>query len=420
MSTLRRQVARAFKPLLVPSRYKAAHGGRGSGKSHTFAENAIQKHIEQPGCRGVCIREVQKDLKESAKLLLEDKIKRFDLGADFRAVQSEIRTPGDGLIIFRGMNEFNADSIKSLEGFDWAWVEEGHTLTARSWELLRPTMRKPGSEIWASWNPRHASDPIDAFFRGPTPPENAVIIRANYTDNPWFPPELEEERAYDERIYPARYSHIWEGEYEPQAAGALWDRLTIHQNRRAEAPALTRILVGIDPPVSAEAGSDECGIIVGGIGEDGRGYILEDASMPAAQPEEWAKKAVACYDYYEADAIVAEVNQGGEMVRAVIQAERKGIPVIQVRATRGKHVRAEPISSLYKLGKVSHVGAYPQLEGQLCLFTAAGYEGEGSPDRADAAVWVFTELFPKLTRKTDAGKQRNPQANRAYSPHRWR
>src|SRR3546814_3474846 len=108
------------------------------------------------------------------------------------------------------------------------------------------------------------------------------------------------------------------------------------------------------------------------------------------------------------------------MVRAGIQAERKGVPVIQVRATRGKHVRAEPISSLYKLGKISHVGAFPQLEGQLCLFTAAGYEGEGSPDRADAAVWVFAELFPNLTRRTDAGQQRNPQANRAYRPHRWR
>jgi phage terminase large subunit-like protein len=260
---------------------------------------------------------------------------------------------------------------------------------------------------------------VDAFFRGPNPPDSAIVIRANYCDNPFFPAELEEERLYDQRIYPARYGHIWEGEYEPQAVGALWDRLTIHENRRAEAPPLTRILVGIDPPVSAEVGSDECGIIVCAVGEDGRGYVLEDTSMAAAQPEAWAKRAIACYDHFEADAIVAEVNQGGEMVRAVIQAERKGVPVIQVRATRGKHVRAEPISALYKLGKISHVGAFPQLESQLCLFTAAGYEGEGSPDRADAMVWCFTELFPKLTRRTN-DKAKRPQANRAYSPHRWR
>lgn len=333
--------------------------------------------------------------------------------------EREIKAPGDGLIIFRGMNDFNAESIKSLEGFDWAWVEEAHTLTSRSLELLRPTLRKPGSEIWSSWNPRHASDPIDALLRGPNPPDNAVIVRANYNDNPFFPNELEEERQYDLRVNPARYAHIWEGEYEPQAVGALWDRLTIHQNRRSEAPGLTRVLVGIDPPISAEEGSNECGIVVGAAGEDGRGYVLEDASLGAAQPEAWAARALACYDHFEADAIVAETNQGGEMVRAVIHAQRPGVPVIQVKATRGKHVRAEPIAALYKLGKVSHVGAFPQLEAQMCLFTPAGYEGEGSPDRADAMVWVMTELFPKLTRRTNA-KGSRPQANRDYRPHRWR
>lgn len=375
--------------------------------------------MRNPGTRVVCVREVQRDLKESAKLLIEDKIGKFQVSG-FRPIESEIRTPGGGLIIFRGMNNYSAESIKSLEGFDIAWVEEAHTLTERSLEMLRPTIRKDGSELWFSWNPRHASDPVDALLRGETPPPDAIVVRANYTDNPWFPKGLEVDRAYDEANNPARYSHIWLGEYEPQAVGAIWDRLTIHRNRRAEAPKLTRILVSIDPPISSEPGSDEAGIVVTALGEDGRGYVLDDCSGKGA-PKEWAEKAIAAYDLYEADAIVAEVNQGGDMVAHVIRSVRPHVRVIEVRATRGKHIRAEPISSLYTLDRISHVGAFPKLEAQMCLMTAAGYEGEGSPDRADAMVWGFTELFPRLTRRT-LPKDRPPpkMANSRYSPHRWR
>jgi phage terminase large subunit-like protein len=138
-----------------------------------------------------------------------------------------------------------------------------------------------------------------------------------------------------------------------------------------------------------------------------------------AAPREWAKKAIAMYDFHEADAIVAEKNQGGEMVKEVIHAVRRSVRVILVHASRGKHVRAEPISALYSLDKVSHVGAFPELERQLCLITDQGYDGIDSPDRADALVWLFTELFPKLTRREPTRTRALPaRANNAYNPHR--
>lgn len=420
MSALRIPTPEVFEPLLQRSRYKGAFGGRGSGKSHFFSELAVERCVLTPGTRVVCIREVQKDLKDSVKMLIEDKIRKFELGSKFGTLRDSITTPGGGVIIFQGMSDHTAESIKSLEGFDIGYVEEAQTLTARSQELLRPTLRKDGSEIWFGWNPRHASDPVDQLLRCPTPPSGAIVVRANYSENPFFPHELELERQYDEAHNPTRYAHIWEGEYEPQAIGAIWDRMTIHRNRRAEAPKLKRILVSIDPPISSQPGSDEAGIIVPALGEDNRGYVLDDCSMRGT-PQQWAERAIAAYDLYEADAIVAEVNQGGEMVKHTIHSIRPQIRVIEVRATRGKHVRAEPISALYSLDRISHVGAFPKLEAQMCLMTAAGYEGEGSPDRVDALVWGFAELFPKMTRREKPKDHAMPsRANNMYNPHRPR
>ncbi|MCK5444188.1 MAG: DNA-packaging protein, partial [Rhodospirillaceae bacterium] len=141
---------------------------------------------------------------------------------------------------------------------------------------------------------------------------------------------------------------------------------------------------------------DYHGITVCALGEDQRGYLLEDGSMQGS-PHQWATRAIALYDKWDADAIVIEKNQGGDMCRFTLETIRKGVRIIEVHATRGKHVRAEPISALYSLGSISHVGTYPELEDQLCKFTASGYEGEDSPDRAESMIWGFTELFPKLT-----------------------
>jgi phage terminase large subunit len=223
--TLNIPVARVFKPLLTPARYKAAYGGRGSGKSHFFAEQAVLRSLEG-GFRLVCIREVQKSLKESAKRLIEDKLQKFGLGEDdgFRVLHDRIETPGDGLIIFQGMQDHNAESVKSLESYNAAWVEEAQSLSTTSLRLLRPTIRADGSELWFSWNPRRKQDPVDAMFRGDSPPTDSVIVRANWNHNPWFPVVLEQERQDCLKDNPEQYDHIWEGGYITVASGAYFAR----------------------------------------------------------------------------------------------------------------------------------------------------------------------------------------------------
>jgi hypothetical protein len=414
------ELPEAFGDLFTPARYKAYHGGRGSAKSWSFATALLIQGCEKP-LRVLCAREVQLSIKDSVKQLLDDRAKALGLSDFYESTQHEIRGRNGTVFIFAGLGRLTTDQIKSMEGIDRAWVEEAQTISASSMEILSPTIRKDDSEIWFSWNPRHASDPVDQRFRGPVVPERSIIRRVNYDDNPFFKGVLEEEREFDERANPARYGHIWLGEYEPMAVGAIWDRLTIHQGRRAEAPPMQRILVGIDPAGSSESGANSTGIVAGGIGEDGRGYVLEDASL-VGTPEQWAKQAIAVYDMLDADAIVVETNYGGEMVAGTIRSVRPTVKVIEVRATRGKHVRAEPIAALYSLGKISHVGAFPELENQMCLMTAAGYEGPKgtSPDRVDAMVWMFTELFPKLTPKTNVTATLPTMANNTYSPHRWR
>lgn len=212
-STLNFNVARAFAPLWKPSRYKGAHGGRGSGKSHGYAELLTGTCMMNPGTRAVCIREVQKSLKLSAKVLIEDKIRERGLSSFFTILESEIRTPGGGVIIFQGMQNHTADSIKSLEGFDIAWCEEAQSLSQKSLDLLRPTIRKAGSELWFSWNPFSPDDPVDVLLRGEFPPSNSTIVQMNFDDNPWLPDELKEEMIEDRRRDPEKAAHVWDGEY---------------------------------------------------------------------------------------------------------------------------------------------------------------------------------------------------------------
>lgn len=213
-TTLKIETPKWAVPLLEPARYKGVHGGRGSGKSHVFAELMIEAHIIDQSRRSVCVREVQKSLAQSVKRLLEIKIEKMNAGAYFEVQESVIKSKkGDGLIIFQGMQNHTADSIKSLEGYDCAWVEEAQSLSQRSLDLLRPTIRKPGSEIWLSWNPVAATDPVDHLLRGPQIPPGAVVIEVNYDDNPWFPDVLREEMEYDKRRDGDKYAHVWRGEY---------------------------------------------------------------------------------------------------------------------------------------------------------------------------------------------------------------
>ena len=210
-STIRFQVPRKLKPLLYPKRYKGAHGGRGGAKSHFFAERAIERCLVKQS-RIVCIREVQATIKDSVKQLLSDKINSFGLQSQFDVLDTEIRGPNDSLIIFKGMQSYNAQNIKSLEAYDTAWVEEAQTLSQQSLDLLRPTIRQEGSELWFSWNPRYKTDPVDKFFRK-NPHPDSVCVEVNWRDNPWFPEVLRAEMEHDFAEDPDKAEHIWNGAY---------------------------------------------------------------------------------------------------------------------------------------------------------------------------------------------------------------
>ena len=258
MSALQIPTAEVFLPFLVPSRYKGAYGGRGGGKSWFFADLLIERSYMQPGLRAVCIREYMKDLAHSSKRTIEDRIKTHDVVDDFRVLQSEIRPPGDGLIIFQGMQDMTAQSIRSLEGFDIAWVEEAQTLSERSLDTLRPTIRKDpsaaddydGSELWFSWNPDDPKDAVDRFFRGKDPdtgnvirPPSSTVVEVNWWDNPWFPDVLRQEMEYDKRRDPDKYAHIWLGQYRSRSDRRVFSNWRIDQ---FETPDDARLYFGAD------------------------------------------------------------------------------------------------------------------------------------------------------------------------------
>lgn len=276
-------------PLLKPARYKGAWGGRGSGKSHFFGGLLIEDCLAEPGetgegMRAVCIREIQKDLAQSSKLLIESKISSFRLGEKdgFKVFRDAIQTPGDGIIIFKGMNDYTADSIKSLEGFKRAWWEEAQTAALTSLNLLRPTLRDERAERWFSWNPRRKTDPVDVMLRGANTPTGAVVVKANWRDNPWFTSELELERQDCLRMQPDQYDHVWEGGYVSVIDGAYYAQAL------AEARQQGRIgRVAKDPLMTIRLFVD-----IGGTGAKADAFAL------------WAVqfigKEIRVLDYYEA------------------------------------------------------------------------------------------------------------------------
>lgn len=254
MLSLKINTPRWGLPFLEPSRYKAAWGGRASGKSHFFAELLVERCVMKK-TRAVCIREVQNSLKESMRQLVVDKIAAMGLSDLFVIVEDEIRCPHGGLIIFRGMQAYNAETIKSLEGYDIALVEEAQTLSKTSLRMLRPTIRAPGSELWFIWNPRHDTDPVDQMFRGPTPPTNSIVVRVNYSDNPWLPDEMLQEMRDDRKADSDAASNIWDGGYEITSEGAYYASLLAVADKEGRVgdfpydpalPVLTAWDIGID------------------------------------------------------------------------------------------------------------------------------------------------------------------------------
>lgn len=393
MSILQVQTPRWAYPLLQGERgkprYRGAKGGRASGKSHFFAEMVVERLIENPNTKIICIREVQKSLEFSSKQLLQDKIQNLGVGHYFEIQKSRIVSlHGDGVIIFQGMQDHTAESVKSLEGFDIAWVEEAQSLSTRSLELLDPTLRKEGSEIWCSWNPNREDDPVEQLFKDNL---NAELVHVNYMDNPFVTAATKEmaDRIRSQNLL--KYNHIWLGDYMKEIEGALWnaDQLYSCRVEKDEVPDLSRIVVAIDPAVTGKASSDETGIVVAGRSAHKQEYyILEDCSLRGS-PDQWIRRAVQKYHEYQADRIIAEVNNGGDLVENLIRNTDRNVSYRSVRATRGKMLRAEPIAALYENDQVFHAGTFTELEEQMIFYNG---RGNISPDRLDALVWAVTDL----------------------------
>jgi phage terminase large subunit len=238
-------------PLLSPARFKGICGGRGGAKSHTVAELQLMLQAKHPNRNLVCLREIQKSLKDSSKRLLEDKIKDMGLQTYFDIKSTEIRSrKGAGIILFMGMADATAVTIKSLEGMDCAWFEEAQTLTKKSMDILHPTIRKEGSEIWYTWNPTNDKDPVQSMFYGKKgPPDDSILIKVNYDRNPFASKALLAQAALDKKNDPNKYAYIWGGETEKHVEARIFKRV---RQEDFETPANAILRFGADWGFSAD------------------------------------------------------------------------------------------------------------------------------------------------------------------------
>ncbi len=222
---VRRFIPHWAAPLRRPKRYKGLSGGRGSGKSHFFAEELVERLVENPALKAVCIREVQLSLEFSAKALIEEKIRTLGVSSQFVITDRMIRrVGGTGFIIFKGLQDHTADTLKSLEGFDIAWVEEAQSLSEKSVDVLIPTIRAPGSEIWFSWNPGKKTDPVDAMFAGELDADRYVRVHTTYLDNPLLDDEQRKAAEEMKTRDPDKYNHVWLGKYDTGGKGRVYSK----------------------------------------------------------------------------------------------------------------------------------------------------------------------------------------------------
>lgn len=221
MDKLTAEIPEAFEGLLEPHRYKVFYGGRGGAKSQTFAIVLLLMGMQKP-IRVLCAREVQKSIKDSVKRLLDDEISRLGLGGFYTSLEAEIRGANGTLFVFYGLH--NMSSLKSMKGLTYCWVEEAESISDRSLDILRPTIREPGSELWFSFNPEHVHSPIwQQFIVGR--PEDALVKKVTWRDNPWFPDVLDEERRHCLQADPDKYDWIWEGNPRVIAEGSYYGKL---------------------------------------------------------------------------------------------------------------------------------------------------------------------------------------------------
>ncbi|MBT9384246.1 terminase family protein [Pseudooceanicola sp. CBS1P-1] len=386
-------------------------GGRGAGKSRAGSE-WVRTQVEgnlplEPGrCRRLALVGETFDQVRDVMIFGESGIMACsppDRRPLWKASERKLIWPNGA-----EAQAFSASEPEALRGpqFDGAWLDElaKWKKAQDTWDMLQFALRLgEDPRVCVTTTPRNVGvlkklleSPSTVVTHAPT-----EANRANLADS-----FLEEVRA--------RYAGTRLGRQEldgilmADAEGALWTEAMLSAAQVTEVPPLDRIVVAVDPPVTGHEGSDECGIIVAGVVRSGpvgswQAYVLEDASVRAASPRQWAEAAVAAMARHGADRIVAEVNQGGDLVESVIRQVDPLVPLKQVRATRGKAARAEPVAMLYETGRVHHVRGLGALEDQLAQMTTRGWEGKGSPDRLDALVWALHELV--LSQRSSARPQ---------------
>jgi phage terminase large subunit-like protein len=362
-------------------------GGRGAGKTRAGAE-WIRTRIKEGAERIALVAETYADARE---VMLDGPSGLLHIGREDERPRFEPSrrrvTWGSGAVA----QLFSAEDPEGLRGyqFDTAWSDElaKWSYDEETWSNLQFGLRlgdDPRQVVTTT--PRPVPLLRQLLGRKTTVTTNAPSSenRANLADS-----FFDEIAAVYEGTALGRQELL--GELIEEVAGALWTRELIERSRAQSPEDFSRIVVAVDPPVTSGSAADACGIVVAGLGTDGEAYILDDRTVSGLSPSGWAQRVAGAYRYYGADRVVAEVNQGGELVAAMLRLEDASLPIRQVRATRGKLLRAEPVAALYEQGRVHHTRPFPELEDQMCAYTGA--PSQKSPDRFDALVWALTELM---------------------------
>lgn len=397
--------------------------GRGFGKTRCGSEWVRERVTSKQAGRIALIAETQKDLEEVMVFGESGIASVFPPHQKPKITKKPIRIEFHTGAIATGYNATEPDQLRGPQ-FDCAWGDE-----LAKWRYARETWDQLQFGLRLGNHPRQiittTPRPIQ-ILKEILQASTTVVTRGVTSDNAanLAPSFL--------KVITDKYAGTRLGRQELSAEilddvpDALWTRAALDRDRRkpGEIPKLKRIVVAVDPAAKKNEMPDDgaaTGIVVAGIGEDNRGYVLDDATCRES-PNGWARMAVACFDRYEADCIVGEINNGGDMVESTVRAVRATVPFKAVHASRGKWVRAEPIAALYEQGRVSHVGTFSMLEDEMVNFAANGMVGGLSPDHVDALVWALTQLFPAMTQKVEkraAPVRSLPQAPVDRNGHDW-
>lgn len=371
-----------------------ALAGRGWGKTEAGA-NWIVERVEAGAKSIALVAETQKDLEE----VMVPRLVKVSKPGNIPAVRYRpVRVVWPNGAQALGYNGTEPDQLRGPE-FDTAWVDElaKYRYARQLWDMLQFTMRSGDDpRVMVTTTPR----PIP-IIRELIKDDSTAVTRGSTFDNAGNLPASFLSKLRKDYAGTRLGRQELNAEVLDDLPGALWTRAMFDDHRVKDAPEMQRIVVAVDPSGSGgpEDAGDAQGIVVAGLGMDGRAYVLADHSCKLS-PDGWGRRAVKAYHQFKADRIVAERNYGGAMVKHVIHTVDKTVSYKEVVASRGKVARAEPVAALYEQGRVSHVGGLPEVEDQCCLIGPDGYIGEGSPDRADALVWALTELM--LGRKAES------------------